>query len=76
MVENVANDAVMHSYRFNAAVPWDRGRVIRITVLREAGKYYAEDTDLPAGRFLFMGVTSCTTVAGLETQIPAFRQLE
>lgn len=75
MVENVVNDAVMHSYRLNAAVPWDRGRVRRIAVLREDGKYYAEDTELPAGKFLFMGITSFTTVAGLETQIPAFRHL-
>lgn len=76
MVENVVNDAVIYSYRLNATVPWDRDRVIRIAVLREEGKYYAEDTDLPAGKFLFMGITSFTTVAGLETQIPAFRQVE
>lgn len=76
MVENVVNDAVIYSYRLNAAVPWERGRVIRIAVLREDGKYYAEDTELPAGKFLFMGITSFTTVAGLETQIPTFRQVE
>ncbi len=76
MVDNVVNDAVIYSYRLTPAVPWDKSRMIRIAVLREDGEYYAEDTDLPAGRFLFMGITSFTTVAGIETQIPAFRQVK
>ncbi len=75
MVDNVVNDAVIYSYRLTATTPFYRDRLIRIAVLREDGKYYAEDTELPSGKFLFMGITSFTTVAGLETQIPSFRHL-
>lgn len=76
MIDNVVNDAVIYSYRLTNTTPFYRDRLIRIAVLREDGKYYAEDTELPSGKFLFMGITSFTTVAGRETQIPAFRQVE
>lgn len=76
MVDNVADEAVIYSYRLTATVPWDRSRMIRIAVVREDGKYYAEDTELPAGKFLFMGITSFTTVAGTETQIPSFMHVD
>jgi hypothetical protein len=76
MVDNVVNDAVIYSYRLSVTEPYYRDRLTRVAVLREDGKYYAEDTELPSGKFLFIGITSFTTVAGIETQIPAFKQVE
>lgn len=76
MVDNVVNDAVIYSYRLSATEPYFKDRLIRIAVLREDGVYYAEDTELPPGKFLFIGITSFTTVAGIETQIPAFKRVE
>lgn len=76
MVDNVVNDAVIYSYRLTATVPFYRDRMIRIAIVRQGEKYYAEDTELPAGKFLFVGITSFTTVAGVETQIPSFMSVD
>lgn len=76
MVDNVAGEAVIYSYRLTPTVPWDNSRMIRIAVVREGGKYYAEGTELPAGKFLFTGITSFTNVAGTEIQIPSFMHVD